>query len=298
MALHKLHYCRIVVSHIGLIEVDKLRKGEEEGFGHLVISLDILENRRKNSYLELGNGVERYGREEVLYVGVAEALKNAAGIAEKLVARKIEGGNDLVKHALSDMLAHSLIVDTALYGIKAREKSVRNERGMRTVKYSYLSRAVHFKLIGSDDNVEVCLRERKLAVKVKVGLYYPEVEELRGVDHIILVAEIKLLTLGITGVDTVNESIGKDVLLVYPTLEILTERPKVGILKNTLLKIITVSVYKLTGKENKSGKAKDLGGASVILSSAENTMPDSVVLETTNLISGCSARARYAAKSS
>ena len=81
-------------------------------------------------------------------------------------------------------------------------------------------------------------------------------EKLRGVYHIVLVAETKVLTLRESCVDTVNESVGEYVLLVYPLLKCIAKCPKVSILKNALLEVITVSVDKLARKEDKSGKSK------------------------------------------
>ena len=43
----------------------------------------------------------------------------------------------------------------------------------------------------------------------------------------------------------VNESIGKGIFSLYPVYKTLTEIPELGILKNALLKLITVVVDKL-----------------------------------------------------
>ena len=256
VCLHKFAYRRVILSHICLVEVKKLCKCEEESFGHLVKSLDVLKNGRKNSYLELGYGVKRDRGEIMLYVGVAEALDYAVCISEKLVARKIEGGNDLIEYALAKMSVHSGIVDTGLNRIKTGKERVRNERGVRAVKNSYLSCAVHLKLIGSDDNVEVRGGERKLAIKIVICLNYPKMEELGCIYHIILVAETEVLAAGIARVNTVNESVGEYILFVYEAFEAIAEIPEISILKNAPLEVISISVNKLAGEENKAVKTE------------------------------------------
>ena len=125
---------------------------------------------------------------------------------------------------------------------------------MRAVKNSDLSCSVTLKLIGSDDYIKAGLGERKLCFKVIVGFNYPKVEILRGVEHIILIAKVNLLSTGETCVDAVNKGVCKDIFLLYPLLKLIAEVPEVGILKNTLLKVVAVSVDKLTGNKDKAGE--------------------------------------------
>ena len=256
MSLHKLDNLGCVAGLAVLIEFDELCKGEYESLGSLAVSLDVLENRGKNSYLELAHGVKCDGGEVVLDIGVAETLDNAARIALKLVLGEVESGDDFVKYTLSYVLSHTLVVNAALNGIKTGEESVRNERGVSAVENTYLSGAVHLELVTGDNNVKISAGEGELAVEVVLGFNNPEVEEFRGVDHLILVAETEVLTLGITGVYSVNESVGEYVFFLNPIFELVSELPKVCILEHASLEVVTVSVDKLAGKEDESAETE------------------------------------------
>ena len=109
----------VIIRHIGLIEIKKLCKGEHEGLGHLVAALDIFKDRGENSYLELAERVESYRGKIVLNIGVRETLDNAGSLSYKLVTGKVESGNNLIEYALFNMLTHTLVINTALNGIKA-----------------------------------------------------------------------------------------------------------------------------------------------------------------------------------
>ena len=102
---------------------------------------------------------------------------------------------------------------------------------MSAVEYTYLSRSVHLELVAGDDNVEICRREGKLGVEIALGLYYPQVEELGGVDEIVLVAKAEILALGVTRVDSVNQGVGEDIVIFYPIFEAVAKLPKISVLE-------------------------------------------------------------------
>ena len=153
------------------------------------------------------------------------------------------------------MSEHGIVVDTALYGVKTRKKRVRNERGVGAVEDSNLSCAIHFEIIGND-NVKSALVEGDLLAEISISLDYPKVEVFRGVDHLVVKANVDLLVLGIACIDSVNEGVAEDVFIFYPRLKALAEFPKVGILKHALFKVCAVFIDELAGKEYESGKTE------------------------------------------
>ena len=188
-------------------------------------------------------------------IGIGEASNYVISILNKLLARKVKCGNDLIVNTLFDVSKHTLNVYTALNGIKSRKKRIRNKRSVSAVENTNLSCSVHLKIVGNY-NVKSALIKRKLTEEILISLDYPKVEIFTGVDHLIVKSDVDLLFLGVTGIDTVNKGVGKYVLLLYESLEVCTEIPKVSILKNALLEVVTVSVDKLARKENKSVKSK------------------------------------------
>ena len=125
---------------------------------------------------------------------------------------------------------------------------------MRAVKNTNLSRSVTLKVVGHD-YIEPCLMEGELARKVVARLNNPKVEELTRVEHIVLVAEVDFLVPRVTGNYSVNESVAEEVFLFNPSLEVLAQAPEVSVFQNARLKVVTVSVDKLTGKEYEAAKA-------------------------------------------
>ena len=75
---------------------------------------------------------------------------------------------------------------------------------------------------------------------------------LACVDHLIVKADIDLLFLGVSGIDSVNKSVAEYVVFFNPCFKITTEIPKVRVLKDALFEIIAVSVDKLARKEDKT----------------------------------------------
>ena len=188
----------------------------------------------------------------MIYIGVGKSYEHVVCIVLKLVAGKIEGWDYLLKHAPSDVLTHDFVLHTGSDGVKSRKKSVRHQRGMSSVEYPYLSGPVHFKLVTGDDNVESCLGEGELALNIVFRFNYPKMEVFGGVDHVVLIAKIKLLPLGEARVYTVNKCVAKYNFIFYPSLKLIAVIPKLSIGKNAFFQVVAVAVDKLAGEHDKS----------------------------------------------
>ena len=126
---------------------------------------------------------------------------------------------------------------------------------MRAVENTNLSCTVHLEII-RNYHVETALIKGDLVKKSVISFYYPKMEIFTRIYHLVVKTDLDSLILGISRVDAVNQGIAEDIVLLYPSLEAVTKSPKIRILKNTLLKIFTVLIYKLARKENKSRKSR------------------------------------------
>ena len=188
-------------------------------------------------------------------IRIGKSCNDIIRIVDKLLTGQIKGWYDLIVNTFFDMSEHTLIINAALYCVKSREKSVWHQRSMSTVENSYLSCSVHIEIIGKD-NIESALVKGDFLGETVITLDYPQMEIFACVDHLIVKANLDLLFLGITRVDAVDEGVAEDIVILYPSLEVVAKLPEVGIFQNALFQICAVLVDKLARKEYETVKSR------------------------------------------
>ena len=103
---------------------------------------------------------------------------------------------------------------------------------MSAVKYPYLSLFIRLDIRCPDD-IYTCFFQREFILMIT--LYYPKVEDLRGIHQFIFLTEtfgkLMYLILGISGTDPVHQGVAEIIFSLYPVLKVLGKLPKVSVFK-------------------------------------------------------------------
>ncbi|MNC22909.1 hypothetical protein D3C75_709170 [compost metagenome] len=186
---------------------------------------------------------------------VGKTLGYSSGKCLQLALRQIQSRDHFVVDAFFHEGTDQLVVHALLDSVHAIQVSSQYGHSVGAVQNPDLTGTVRSHVV-SPDHVQANLVERKLFSKTLVAFDNPQVEDLSGVQELVLVAQLfsqsRDFVAGVAGYDTVNQSVQEVVAIFDPSGKIGAQVPLFSQAEHNLLQVVAVAVDQLARNDHET----------------------------------------------
>ena len=191
--------------------------------------LDIAQKARHTSRPPFGNGIQGNRQVCVFYIRIVKSRQHRFRKLVKLLLRKRQCRDDLVKNRRFNEIQNQFIVHGFQHDIVSAQVRSEYKRGVRSVQNPYFSLLIRF-LVIRENNRKSCLWQRQLIADVSGAFDNPERKRFAGYNQVILIAkffaEFFRLISRISGNNSVHQRRCKYAGVIYPRDKFIFQFPK------------------------------------------------------------------------